>query len=105
MTDYSRDPALDGAEPKDPDGAYLTHAARTFSTTEARTWSSDENIQNKLALVGRSPGLSSASLRDSFLQSKGSHTPSKALVICGFREEPTLLHLSKIDSKLLTLLV
>jgi hypothetical protein len=25
-----------GAESKDPDGAYLTHAARTFSTTEAR---------------------------------------------------------------------
>jgi hypothetical protein len=25
-----------GAESKDPEGAYLTHAARTFSTTEAR---------------------------------------------------------------------
>jgi hypothetical protein len=34
--DLSRDTALDGAESKDPDGAYLTHAVRTFSTTEAR---------------------------------------------------------------------
>jgi len=25
-----------GAESKDPDAAYLTHAARSFSTTEAR---------------------------------------------------------------------
>jgi hypothetical protein len=36
--DLSRDTAVDGAEPKDPEGAYLAHAVRTFSTTEARTW-------------------------------------------------------------------
>jgi hypothetical protein len=34
--DLSRDTALDGAESKDPEGAYLTHAVRSFSTTEAR---------------------------------------------------------------------
>jgi hypothetical protein len=28
---------LDGAESKDPGDAYLTHAVRTFSTTEVRT--------------------------------------------------------------------
>jgi hypothetical protein len=33
--DLSRDTTLDGAESKDPEGAYLTHAARTFSTTES----------------------------------------------------------------------
>ena len=33
-----RDTAFDGAESKDPEGAYLTHAARSFSTTEAGTW-------------------------------------------------------------------
>jgi hypothetical protein len=32
------DTALDGAGSKDPEGAYLTHAARSFSTTEARSW-------------------------------------------------------------------
>ena len=37
LTDLSCDTALDGAESKDPEGAYLTHAARSFSTTEART--------------------------------------------------------------------
>ena len=36
MTDLSRDTALDGAESKDPEGAYLADAARSFSTTEAR---------------------------------------------------------------------
>jgi hypothetical protein len=29
---------IDGAESKDPDGAYVTHAARSFSITEARSW-------------------------------------------------------------------
>jgi hypothetical protein len=29
---------LYGAESKDPEDAYLTHAARSFSSTEARTW-------------------------------------------------------------------
>ena len=38
LTDLSGDAALGGAESKDPDGAYLTHAARSFSTTEARSW-------------------------------------------------------------------
>jgi hypothetical protein len=57
-----------GAESKDPDGSYLTHAARSFSTTEAReqdllryvrrsaqdddfvgVWT--KNIQNQLALI------------------------------------------------------
>jgi hypothetical protein len=31
-----RGTALDGAESKDSEDAYLTHAARGFSTTEAR---------------------------------------------------------------------
>ena len=35
-TDLSRDTALDGAESKDPGGAYLAHAVRAFSTSEAR---------------------------------------------------------------------
>jgi hypothetical protein len=30
------DPALEGAESKDPGGAYSAHAVRAFSTTEAR---------------------------------------------------------------------
>jgi hypothetical protein len=38
LIDLSRDTALSGAESKDPEGAYLTHAVRSFSTTEARTW-------------------------------------------------------------------
>jgi hypothetical protein len=29
---------LNGAQSKDPEGAFLTHAARSFSTTEAHTW-------------------------------------------------------------------
>jgi hypothetical protein len=36
LTELSRDTALDGAEPKDPDAAYLANAVRSFSTTEAR---------------------------------------------------------------------
>ncbi len=36
LTDLSRDTALDGAESKDPEDAYLAHAIRVFSTTEAR---------------------------------------------------------------------
>jgi hypothetical protein len=33
--DLSGDTAFSGAQSKDPEGAYLTHAVRTFSTTEA----------------------------------------------------------------------
>ena len=36
LTDLSRDTALGGAQSKDIEDAHLTHAARTFSTTEAR---------------------------------------------------------------------
>jgi hypothetical protein len=36
LTDLSRDRTPGGAESKDLGGAYLTHAARSFSTTEAR---------------------------------------------------------------------
>ena len=36
FTDLSRDTALDGAESKDPEDAYLAYAVRSFSTTEAR---------------------------------------------------------------------
>jgi hypothetical protein len=32
----SRDTALDGAESKDPEGACLTYAIRSFSTTEKK---------------------------------------------------------------------
>jgi hypothetical protein len=39
-----RDTALDGAESKDPDRPYLTPAARTFSTTEARTWRTRDGL-------------------------------------------------------------
>jgi hypothetical protein len=35
-SDSSRETALDGAESKDPEDAYLAHAARSFSATEAR---------------------------------------------------------------------
>jgi hypothetical protein len=35
---FIADTVLDGAESKDPEDAYLTHAARSFSTIEARTW-------------------------------------------------------------------
>jgi hypothetical protein len=38
LTGLSRDNALDGAQSKDLEGAYRTHAARSFSTAEARTW-------------------------------------------------------------------
>jgi hypothetical protein len=37
LTDLSRDTELGGAESKDLGGAYPTHAARSFSTTEARS--------------------------------------------------------------------
>jgi hypothetical protein len=37
LTDSSPDTALNGAQSKDLGGAYLTHAARSFSPTEART--------------------------------------------------------------------
>jgi hypothetical protein len=37
LTDLLRDTALHGAESKDLGGAYFTHAARSFSTIEART--------------------------------------------------------------------
>ena len=36
LTDLSRDTGLVGAQSKDLEDAHLTHAARTFSTTEAR---------------------------------------------------------------------
>jgi len=36
LTDLSRDTALDGAESKDPEDAYLAYAVRSFSTIEAR---------------------------------------------------------------------
>ena len=37
LKDLSRDTALDGAESKDPEDAYLAYAVRSFSTTEAGT--------------------------------------------------------------------
>src|SRR6266851_5021897 len=36
LTDSSRGTALGGAESKDPEGAYLVNAFRSFSTTQAR---------------------------------------------------------------------
>ena len=43
-----------------PEGAYLTHAARSFSTTEARTWRTRHGLslgpgrrEKKLNLIGR----------------------------------------------------